>query len=137
SELAPLNPVYLGNLIRTRIRLGETDESVVAQLQELRFIEQREDWILWIDRQLALELNPTLDRGPEVQLTSALDSDQVTRERAVNESVPLNPPLARSHETHQPSERMLRQDGAAPFDPERFDSVDFDPKGNTFLAPPR
>ena len=29
----------LGNLVRTRIRLGENDESVVAQLKELLFME--------------------------------------------------------------------------------------------------
>src|SRR6056297_1396113 len=67
-RLDPINPLYLGNYVRTRIRLGENDPSVIAQLKELRFIEERPQWLAWIDRQLALELNPYLDRGPEVQL---------------------------------------------------------------------
>jgi len=63
-ELAPENPLYLGNLVRTRIRLGENDESVIAQLKELLFMETRPDWVCWITDQLALEINPMLDRGP-------------------------------------------------------------------------
>lgn len=79
NELAPTNPLYLGNLLRTRIRLGENDESVIAQLKELRFIESRPDWIGWIDRQLALEMNPYLDRGPSVDLASAEGSNPLSR----------------------------------------------------------
>ncbi len=63
-ELAPGKPQYLGNLVRTRIRLGENDESIVAQLKELLFIETRPEWVAWITDQLALEMNPMLDRGP-------------------------------------------------------------------------
>jgi len=63
-DLSPREPLYLGNFVRTRIRLGENDESVIAQLQELLFIESRPDWIAWINDQLTLELNPYLDRGP-------------------------------------------------------------------------
>ncbi len=63
-ELAPEKPQYLGNLVRTRIRLGENDETVIAQLKELFFIETRPDWVTWINDQLAIEMNPMLDRGP-------------------------------------------------------------------------
>ena len=63
-ELAPEKPQYLGNLVRTRIRQGENDETVIAQLKELLFIETRPDWIAWIHDQLAIEMNPMLDRGP-------------------------------------------------------------------------
>ncbi len=63
-ELSPEKSLYLGNLVRTRIRLGENDESVIAQLKELLFIETRPEWVSWITDQLALELNPMLDRGP-------------------------------------------------------------------------
>jgi tetratricopeptide (TPR) repeat protein len=64
-ELAPEKPLYLGNLVRSRIRLGENDEAVVAQLRELLFIETRPDWVAWINDQLALDMNPMLDRGPD------------------------------------------------------------------------
>jgi len=63
-ELAPGNPLYLGNFVRTRIRLGENDDTVIDQLKELQFIETRPDWLDWIADQLALQLNPMLDRGP-------------------------------------------------------------------------
>ncbi len=63
-ELAPEKPLYLGNLVRTRIRLGENDESVTAQLKDLLFLETRPDWVNWITDQLALDMNPMLDRGP-------------------------------------------------------------------------
>jgi tetratricopeptide (TPR) repeat protein len=63
-ELNPRKALYLGNLVRTRIRLGESDESVIEQLKELLFIESRPDWIEWANDQLALKLNPQLDRGP-------------------------------------------------------------------------
>lgn len=63
-EIEPQNPKYLGNLVRTRIRLGEKDESVIEQLKELLFIETRADWIAWINDQLAIDINPLLDRGP-------------------------------------------------------------------------
>ncbi len=63
-ELAPAKPLYLGNLVRTRIRLGENDESVTAQLKELLFMETRPEWVAWATDQLALEMNPMLDRGP-------------------------------------------------------------------------
>jgi tetratricopeptide (TPR) repeat protein len=63
-ELDPLNPLYLGNFVRTRIRLEDNDDSLIAQLKELRFIEMRPDWVTWVDDQLALYRNPYLDRGP-------------------------------------------------------------------------
>jgi Tfp pilus assembly protein PilF len=63
-ELSPRKSLYLGNLVRTRIRLGENDESVIEQLRELLFIEKRPEWIEWTNDQLALKMNPNLDRGP-------------------------------------------------------------------------
>lgn len=64
-ELDGTNPHFLGNLVRLRIRMGERDESVKAQLKDLIFIETRSEWRSWADKQLALDLNDALDRGPE------------------------------------------------------------------------
>lgn len=64
-ELEATNPNFLGNLVRLRIRLGEKGPDVLAQLEDLILIETRPDWRQWADRKLALELNETLDRGPE------------------------------------------------------------------------
>jgi tetratricopeptide (TPR) repeat protein len=64
-EMDPVNPVFLGNLVRLRVRLGENNPELVTQLQDLLLIETRPDWRSWADHQLAIELNPALDRGPE------------------------------------------------------------------------
>ncbi len=64
-EMDPANPIFLGNLVRLRIRLGENDPSLVAQLQDLVLIETRPSWRRWADGQLALNFNNALDRGPE------------------------------------------------------------------------
>jgi len=64
NTLDPVNPNYLGNLVRLRMRLGERDDLLRGQLQELVLIETRPDWRRWADRQLALTINEVLDRGP-------------------------------------------------------------------------
>lgn len=85
-DLAPDKPLYLGNLVRTRIRFGEQDESVIEQLRELLFIETRPDWVEWINDQLALVMNPELDRGPAPpNLNSKLNPTPIsTKEPAID-----------------------------------------------------
>lgn len=63
--MAPTNPFFLGNLVRLRIRLGETGPDLQAQLEDLCLIETRPEWRRWADRQRALFFNDALDRGPE------------------------------------------------------------------------
>lgn len=65
NEMDPANPIYLGNLVRLRVRMGEYDDHLIEQLKELVLIETRPEWRRWADKQLALNLNPVLDRGPE------------------------------------------------------------------------
>jgi tetratricopeptide (TPR) repeat protein len=64
-EMEPTNPNFLGNLVRLRIRLGEHGPDVITQLQDLVLIETKPAWRSWADQQLAIEFNPSLDRGPE------------------------------------------------------------------------
>jgi tetratricopeptide (TPR) repeat protein len=64
SDLEPDNPLYLGNWLRARIRMGEFSEELIALLEQLAFIETRDDWLSWTDEQLAIFRNPVLDRGP-------------------------------------------------------------------------
>lgn len=64
-EMDPTNPNYLGNLVRLRVKLGENGPQVVSQLQDLILVETRPEWRSWADRQLALDMNDTLDRGPD------------------------------------------------------------------------
>lgn len=64
STLDPNHPLYLGNWVRARVRIGEDSELLGEQLSHLAFIESRPDWIAWVDEQLAIHRNPMLDRGP-------------------------------------------------------------------------
>ncbi|MEM0926971.1 MAG: hypothetical protein AAGJ83_13100, partial [Planctomycetota bacterium] len=65
SQIDPVNPNYLGNLVRLRVRLGERDLDLKSQLEDLVLIETRPEWRKWADTQLALDFNDALDRGPE------------------------------------------------------------------------
>lgn len=76
-ELDPTEPHFLGNLVRLRLRLGETGPDVIAQLQDLMLIETRSDWRDWASEQLEVALNPHLDRGPE---TPEFDAGESTNE---------------------------------------------------------
>lgn len=91
-SIAPEHPLYLGNLIRARIRLGEHTPELIEDLKFLAFIENRPDWITWIDEQLALDFNPVLDRGPSVN-ENPLGSERPDRSEDFNESSPLTAPV--------------------------------------------
>lgn len=64
NQLEPRNPEFLGNLVRTQIRRGDRGPEVVEMLQSLSYIETRPEWVAWVQRQLNLEQNLNLDRGP-------------------------------------------------------------------------
>ncbi|MGI9474025.1 MAG: hypothetical protein ACR2NZ_20970 [Rubripirellula sp.] len=74
-EMDPIEPHYLGNLVRLRVRMGENSPDVIAQLQDLILIETRPDWKRWADKELALDLNIALDRGPETPDFNSSDRD--------------------------------------------------------------
>jgi hypothetical protein len=76
-QMAPANPLFLGNLVRAKVRMGDRDELVIQQLRDLAFCETRPEWIDWADEQLAIHLNPSLDRGP--QLSNGLGTDANTQ----------------------------------------------------------
>lgn len=86
-EMEPENPIFLGNLVRLRVRLGESGPELTTQLQDLVLIETRPDWRRWADRQLALDQNPLLDRGPDPpDLGSSTKNEQETVP-ATNDSI--------------------------------------------------
>ena len=88
-EIDPTEPNFLGNLVRLRRRLGEKNPEVIAQLQDLILIETRPDWKRWAAEQLALNLNPNLDRGPD---TPEFDSGTDDQERnSVGQQERANP----------------------------------------------
>jgi tetratricopeptide (TPR) repeat protein len=61
-ELAPENPLYLGNFVRLLTRLGHDDFELQLMMEELAFIETRPEWLEWVDAQLALFKNHSLER---------------------------------------------------------------------------
>ena len=94
-EMDATEPHYLGNLVRLRVRLGENGPDVVSQLQDLILIENRPDWKRWADKELALDLNVALDRGPETPDFNSSDSDDERtageRKRAPSRVIDLTP----------------------------------------------
>jgi Tfp pilus assembly protein PilF len=54
-ELAPENPVYLGNCVRAYHRNGNRDQFVRYQLEQLIFLDSRPDWVAWANERLALD----------------------------------------------------------------------------------
>lgn len=94
------NPNYLGNLVRLRVRMGEHDELLEHQLQELALIETRPDWRRWTDIQLALVVNPALDRGPATPdlESTANQSNRPQQQDLENKIIDLTPVAPASHE---------------------------------------
>ncbi|MGB7324937.1 MAG: tetratricopeptide repeat protein [Rubripirellula sp.] len=91
-QMAPANPVFLGNLVRLRIRLGESGPDLKEQLQDLVLIETRPEWRRWADRQLALFFNDTLDRGPEAPEFNPNDeADEAVEFRIEDRVIDLTP----------------------------------------------
>ena len=91
-EMDPTNPNFLGNLVRLRVRLGENSPEVIAQLQDLVLIETRPDWRRWADRQLALEMNPMLDRGPAApEFSTGREGDNGGQPASVKRVIDLTP----------------------------------------------
>lgn len=88
-EMDPVNPNFLGNLVRLRVRLGETGPDLIVQLQDLALIETRSDWRGWADRQLALEQNDALDRGPDPPDFNSADDeeDELKLESSLDDSI--------------------------------------------------
>ena len=88
AEMDPVNPNFLGNLVRLRIRMGDHDPSLVAQLQDLVLIETRPEWRSWADHQLAIRFNPILDRGPETpDFNLNRDSETAQDDRNIDDQI--------------------------------------------------
>jgi len=81
-EMDRTHPKFLGNLVRLRVRLGETDDLLIQQLQELVLIETRPEWRRWADMQLGLTQNYALDTGPETPDFEAAANQQPERPAA-------------------------------------------------------
>lgn len=113
-ELDGTNPHFLGNLVRLRIRMGERDESVQAQLKDLIVIETRPEWRSWADKQLALDLNDALDRGPETPDFNQ-EADNRSDEPALKKVIDLTPQSGMAlGSTSQPSSSVSGYVGDQP-----------------------
>ncbi|MEO1614276.1 MAG: tetratricopeptide repeat protein [Planctomycetota bacterium] len=93
SAMEPANPHYLGNLVRLRVRLGERDDVIREQLQDLALIETRPEWRRWADTQLAIAFNDALDRGPSTPdlETSANETRKADRSKLRTKIIDLTP----------------------------------------------
>lgn len=108
-EMDSVNPFYLGNLVRLRIRLGEDGPDLKTQLQDLVLIETRPEWRRWADRQLALTRNNSLDRGPETPEFDALaDRDSTDDKPRLKSVIDLTPqqPNSKQGKTVEPPEEV-------------------------------
>ncbi len=102
-EMDPTNPNFLGNLVRLRVRLGENSPEVIAQLQDLVLIETRPEWRRWADRQLALNMNPMLDRGPApFEFDTGQQRESNGEPASVKRVIDLTPNLEDSSGVSQP-----------------------------------
>ncbi len=59
------NAVYLGNLVRAKIRSSVIDDILLDQLRELQFVDSRSDWRDWAAEQLVL-LERASPRSPDL-----------------------------------------------------------------------
>lgn len=107
----PTNPNYLGNLVRLRIRRGESGPHIDAMLRDLILIETRHDWRAWADRLLALDRNEALDRGPPVP-----DFNTLTETEKSKPSVPLDERIIDLSDPDETFERIEPADGNVPGD---------------------
>lgn len=84
-ETAPNNSEYLANLLRARIRRGDRGPDIRAELQSLRLMENRPEWIAWADRNLALFRDEGAESVgedfPSLQTSEGFDS--APRERSL------------------------------------------------------
>ncbi|MEL7337069.1 MAG: tetratricopeptide repeat protein [Planctomycetota bacterium] len=118
NEMDPVNPIFLGNLVRLKIKLGERDEFLQHQLRELVLIETRPDWRRWADRQLGLNLNLSLDRGPATPDLESTVRDSRERDDSEFESkiIDLTPVMPTS--PTQPNNQLRGQLVPEPVVPE-------------------
>jgi tetratricopeptide (TPR) repeat protein len=129
AEMDPVNPNFLGNLVRLRIRMGDHDPSLVAQLQDLILIETRPEWRSWADQQLAMNFNPLLDRGPDTpEFDLNADREKVKdRDRNVDDQIidltPSDTPSASATKKNTLSEPLIKS-----YEP---------PSSSPILAPPQ
>ena len=92
NSMDQANPIYLGNLVRLRVRLGEHDELLERQLKDLVLIETRPQWRRWADVQLGLTTNLALDRGPETpEFDSSNDEPEIDENDIQDKIIDLTP----------------------------------------------
>lgn len=87
-DIAPTNPIYIGNLARTHLRNGTELADVQGMLQELIFYDNRPEWVAWA-RDL-LGKNPDLNE-PHAMSSNAEDSPLDSQASPPAEPIPTPP----------------------------------------------
>lgn len=86
--MAPQDPAVLGSMITAQLRLGSSVEELQPMLQQLLFLDSRQDWVTWAEQQLGTHVVPiTLpeagsgDRFSPEPLPTPLSDDRPSSDR--------------------------------------------------------
>jgi tetratricopeptide (TPR) repeat protein len=59
--IAPDNPEFLGNLLRAKVRRGDDPLTLLAEFEQLVFLDTRPTWKHWAEQQIALTKIPSAE----------------------------------------------------------------------------
>jgi len=88
-SLDPQNPEIIGNLVRARMRRGDSGREIAFLLDQLILFDTRPDWVAWAHEQLVL--GPVADAREEFE-SLPLPNDLRPPRASENVPVQLNPP---------------------------------------------
>ena len=75
NAVQPDNPIYLGNMIRARIRRGDRTSDLRAFLEHLVLIDDRSEWRAWAQKHLAFN---NIDEDYTLGYSESFDASQAT-----------------------------------------------------------
>lgn len=87
--LNPVNPIFLGNLVRARVARGDCTDDLALLLQELIVVETRPEWVAWARDELYLML-PKVRREVELAAARATTPKDLQEKPA---DIPVVPPV--------------------------------------------
>lgn len=87
-DLNPNHPIALGNYVRVLIKMDGDPLEINQQLQRLKFIDSRPDWLDWAD-----ELLSTKYRFPNFTIRDSSEARQQKSQNPNNSLSPSSPPV--------------------------------------------
>lgn len=124
-ENAPNNAEVIGNLARAQLKRGDSVEAVRPLLEQLKMVDDREEWLAWASEQLGLNpiqvVSATSSRDPDSQRDDdGLESDTSEEHDGGALRVPPVPP-----ESSAAAVLMLDSDTEPANPPGMWRSADF------------